>query len=131
MANFMSLNEPYKSDTNRLTEAFELATKSEKQTKVLLAFVQLSRNKHFTLPVSDICQLAGVDSGVIQALAKRIFYHHQKKLSRIYDRDLDDGEIKEMQILSEQQISALDEIKIILKAINLFCCMESQEAVKR
>jgi len=111
MASFMTLNEPYKSDPNRLTEAFDLVAKSEKQTKVLLAFVQLSRNKNFTLPVSDICQLSGSDSSVVQALVKKdIFTVSKQKLSRIYRNGHDADESETLQPLSTQQLLALKEI---------------------
>jgi primosomal protein N' (replication factor Y) (superfamily II helicase) len=111
MASFMTLNEPYKSDINRLTEAFDLVTKSEKQTKVLLAFVQLSRNKHFTLPVSDICQLSGTDNSVVQALVKKeIFTVSKQTLSRIFNNGGGNDETEALQTLSEQQIIALEEI---------------------
>ncbi len=116
MASFMTLNEPYKSDINRLTEAFDLVTKSEKQTKVLLAFVQLSRNKHFTLPVSDICQLSGTDNSAVQALVKKeIFTVSKQRLSRIFNNGSSNDETEALQSLSDQQIIALDEIRVCLE----------------
>jgi len=116
MASFMTLNEPYISDINRLTEAFDLVTKSEKQTKVLLAFVQLSRNKHFTLPVSDICQLSGTDNSAVQALVKKeIFTVSKQRLSRIFNNGSSNDETEALQSLSYQQIIALDEIRVCLE----------------
>jgi primosomal protein N' (replication factor Y) (superfamily II helicase) len=113
MVNYMTLLEPYRSNSDRLTQAFDLVTKSEKQTKALLAFVQISRNKNFTIPVSDICQLAGVDSSVAQALAKKdIFIIEKKKLSRLASKETDEKSLEPLKPLSEQQISALEEINI-------------------
>ena len=112
-ANFMTLNEPYISKPERLTEAFDLVVKSDKQTKALLAFVHLSRNKNYTLPVSDICQLAGVDSSAIQAMAKKdIFNITKQTISRIQYTTDEDAQKEALQTLSEQQKQALNEIKI-------------------
>ncbi|MBC7884885.1 MAG: primosomal protein N' [Saprospiraceae bacterium] len=114
MLNFMSLNEPYKSDPNRLTEAFDLVVNSEKQTKALLAFVQLSRNKIFNLPVSDITQLSGADSNVIQAMAKKnIFTIIKQKHSRIHSIH-DSSSMEKMDELSIIQQNAISEIKNVL-----------------
>ncbi|MBK9736677.1 MAG: primosomal protein N' [Saprospiraceae bacterium] len=112
MVNFMTLNEPYKSEPNLINEAFDMVIKSEKQTKTLLAFIQLSRNKNYTAPVADICQLAGVDSSVVQALTKKnIFTITKQKQSRVKEIGLDDTDKESLQSLSDQQIDALIEIK--------------------
>ena len=71
-ASFITLNEPYVSEPSKLNDAFDLVARSEKQTKALLAFVQISRNKNFTQAVSDICHLANVDTAAIQAMVKMI-----------------------------------------------------------
>lgn len=111
LVNYATLLEPYKSQPDRLTEAFDLVTKSENQTKALLAFVQICRNKNFTIPVSDICQLAGIDSSVMQALAKKsIFSIEKKKLSRITTKAMDEKPPEPLQSLSGQQLLALEEI---------------------
>jgi len=116
MINYMTLLEPYRSHFDRLSEAFDLVSKSEKQTKALLAFVQICRNKNFTIPVSDICQLAGIDSSVIQALARKdIFIIEKKKLSRIPTKQEDDQIPEALQSLSLQQISALENINTHFK----------------
>ncbi|HMR88677.1 MAG TPA: primosomal protein N', partial [Saprospiraceae bacterium] len=116
MVNFVSLNEPYLSEPNRLSEAFDLVANSEKQTKALLAFVQISRNKIFSMPVSDIYLLADVDSSVLQAIAKKgIFTIQKQKLSRITDRS-ETQEPEGMDPLSDMQVNAINEIKSILTA---------------
>ncbi len=114
MVNFVSLNEPYLSEPNRLSEAFDLVANSEKQTKALLAFVQISRNKIFSMPVSDIYLLADVDSGVLQAIAKKgIFNIKKQKLSRITDRS-ENQQPEAMDPLSNMQVNAIAEIKKVL-----------------
>ncbi|HMU04944.1 MAG TPA: primosomal protein N', partial [Saprospiraceae bacterium] len=116
MVNFVSLNAPYLSEPNRLSEAFDLVANSEKQTKALLAFVQISRNKIFSMPVSDIYLLADVDSSVLQAIAKKgIFTIQKQKLSRITDRS-ETQEPEGMDPLSDMQVNAINEIKSILTA---------------
>jgi primosomal protein N' (replication factor Y) len=116
MVNFVSLNEPYLSEPNCLSEAFDLVANSEKQTKALLAFVQISRNKIFSMPVSDIYLLADVDSSVLQAIAKKgIFTIQKQKLSRITDRS-ESQQPEAMDPLSYMQVNAIDDIKKILAA---------------
>jgi len=116
MVNFVSLNEPFLSEPNRLSEAFDLVANSEKQTKALLAFVQISRNKIFSMPVSDIYLLADVDSSVLQAIAKKgIFTIQKQKLSRITDRS-ETQQPEAMDPLSDMQVNAINEIKSILTA---------------
>lgn len=111
MVNFMVLCEPYKSDPESINAAFDIVTKSDKQTKALLAYVQMSRNKNFTIPVSDVCQLAGVDASVIQAMVKKsIFTISRQNQSRIFKKEENELANHEMQTLSVQQIQALDEI---------------------
>lgn len=113
MVNFMALNDIYIAQPNRLTEAFDLVAKSEKQTKALLAFVQLSKNKVFKMLVSDVCSLAGVESSVIQAMAKKDIFVITKEIhSRIIDRTAND-DAEDMSSLSELQVNAVTEIKKI------------------
>ncbi len=114
MVNFVFLNEPYLSEPNQLSKAFDLVANSEKQTKALLAFVQISRNKIFSMPASDITSLAGVDSSVIQAIAKKdIFTINKQKLSRIHSKTAD-HEPEAMDPLSDMQVNAIREIHSIL-----------------
>ena len=111
-ANFITLNEPYLSDSGQLTDAFDLVARSEKQTKALLAYVQLSRNKNFTLPVADVCSLAVTDSSAIHAMVKKnIFTITKQVLSRIHDKNHEANEKEAMLPLSSQQILALSEIQ--------------------
>ena len=81
---YMTLNEPFASDRQQLASAFDLVAKSEKQTNALLAFVQLSANRTHSLPAADICRMAGADTSVLHAIAKKGICTLEKKIvSRI------------------------------------------------
>jgi len=111
MVNYITLNEPYLTNQNLLTKAFDLVAKSDKQTKALLAFVQISRNKIFTVPVSEICQLAGVDTTTVLALAKKQIFTLEKKIySRIGLNAIEKQETQTLQPLNQLQTEALIEI---------------------
>lgn len=110
-ATFITLNEQYSSDPIKINDAFALVEKSEKQTKALLAFVQISRNKNFTQPVSDICQLAKIDTPVIQAMVKKdIFTISKQVVSRLHQHAHTENTDKIHHKLSHQQTSGLKEI---------------------
>ena len=83
-ANFISLSAAFATGSEGWTRAFDMVTKSDKQTRFLLAFAQLSRNEQGTLPASDILKLSGLDSSVIQALVKKgILTLEKKAISRL------------------------------------------------
>lgn len=114
--NYAVLDEEYQHHPDKLVEAFDAIAKSELQTKALLAFVQLSKNKKFSLPVSEVCQLAGVDTSVIRALEKKkIFSIHQQIQSRINKDDTEESALEWLQPLSEAQNQALIAIQSFFK----------------
>ncbi len=107
--NFLTLNEPYVSNKDLLTEVFDKIQKSEKQTRLLLAFVQLSKSQN-SIPASDVYELANADSAVAKALAKKgVFTIEKKTISRIQSGTNDEKTIK--QPLSVLQTTALEEIE--------------------
>lgn len=107
---FLTLNEPYRSNPEKLTEVFDKIAKSEKQTRLLLAFVQLSKNKTFSIPASDIYTLSGGNSSIARAMAKKdVFTIEKKTISRIKSDVVDEG--PSIPPLSPMQITALEEIK--------------------
>jgi primosomal protein N' (replication factor Y) (superfamily II helicase) len=111
-ASFITLHEIYQEDLSKLNEAFDLVARSEKQTKALLAFVQVSRNKNFTQSVSDICQLAHVDTSVIQAIVKKnIFTISKQVVSRINNHIAHHAENDLNHQLSQQQEEGLKAIE--------------------
>lgn len=107
---FMTLAEPYLSNPNLLSEAFDKVSKSEKQTQMLLAFVQLSRNNQYTFPISEVCSLAGVDSSVARAVERKgIIQIEKKTISRLSQHATDDPALK--QPLSKIQQRVIEAIE--------------------
>jgi primosomal protein N' (replication factor Y) (superfamily II helicase) len=109
VATYIRLKEPYASDTEgyALAAAFDLVKSSEKQTNVMLAYAQISRNLTF-IKASDIYEKAKVDISVLRAIEKKgIFEIYEKEVSRVggYDEDVTDA--TEM---SDQQTKAVYEI---------------------
>lgn len=77
------LAEPYASQPALLEEAFALCSRSSRQVEALMAYVQLSRKQEF-IRRQDIYQAAGVDSAVLNALAKKqIFSLYEREVSRL------------------------------------------------
>jgi primosomal protein N' (replication factor Y) len=96
---------------NRSTEAeraaaFEQVARSEKQTAVLLEFIQYSRDQPYVRR-SDLSKRTGASDAQIKALVKKeIFHFYDREISR-----LSQGEaVAEPGELSEQQLRALEEI---------------------
>ena len=106
MATFVKLTARHKEDNN-LTNAFELVSKSTKQTEVLLAFAQLSRQQK-EVSVTDLATLAKVDAATIKALVKKeIFSVFERTVSRL---NLDEkSEINALPQLTEAQNTALQQ----------------------
>lgn len=102
------LQEPFASEPQRLTEAFELTTKSDRQTRALMAFIQLDKQHDFVRK-SDVYKKSNTDTSVINALIKKgIFIDYEKKISRIAgfeDEVVGAGE------LSPRQVEVISELK--------------------
>ena len=88
--------------------AFDLVSRSEKQTAVLLEYVQYSRTQPYVRR-SDLSKRTGASDGVIRALVKKgIFEFYDREVSRLST----DGEAAaDAKPLSEQQAQALAEIR--------------------
>jgi primosomal protein N' (replication factor Y) len=98
------LVEPYVSQPERLVEAFEKVSRSDRQTEALMAFIQLSKKQEF-IRKQDIYKLANVDTSVIKAMVKKeIFETYDKEVSRMgaYEEETVDA-----QVLSDQQNAAI------------------------
>jgi len=109
------LQEPYNTDSNLLEEAFELTTRSQKQTEALLAFVQIYKTQKFVRK-QDLYKMAGVDSTVLKALEKKaIFELYDQEISRV-------GKYEEAVVdkfdLTQNQISAIASIKEFYQSKN-------------
>ena len=105
---YICLTERYINKGDVLTEAFDKAKRSEKQTRALLSYVQLSRSEVW-IAKKEIYKTADVDSGVINALIrKEIFQLEAKEVSRIGNERID---AKELPALNPYQVTAMEEIK--------------------
>ncbi|NBC07328.1 MAG: primosomal protein N', partial [Bacteroidetes bacterium] len=102
------LCEPYLSQPERLQEAFEQVSRATRQTEALMAYVQVSRDLEFVRR-QDIYAKANVDSSVLKAMEKKgIFELYDREVSRLGSYE---EETIEAHQLSEQQVTALEEIK--------------------
>lgn len=106
------LKEPFLSQPDLLSEAFEVVQKSERQMRALLGFIQLSKKENFvTRPA--LCKAADVDSSVIKAIEKKeIWEVYERTISRIGG----EGEKGELtQVLSPQQATALESMEHLFR----------------
>ncbi len=109
---FVRLSDTYADKGTNMAEAFNLTLRSEKQTRAILGYVQLSKQQEW-IPKSEINKLANVDSTTIKALVKKgIFDIEAKEVSRIANELLEE---KELPPLSENQIRAIAEIEELQK----------------
>ena len=106
---FVRVIEPYDS----VELALELTQRSQKQSNALLALYSL-RQKMNEVPKKAIYDMAGVDSAVINAIAKKgIVEIYQREVSRL---DILDVPVeKNIQPLTDQQTHALDQINAAFK----------------
>lgn len=105
----VKLSEPYASNLELLEEAFELLGNSNRQVEALMAFIHLSK-KLDMVQSQDVCKKASVDATVLKAIEKKgIFEIYKKDVSRIAGYE---EELVESSELSEQQISAIEAIKV-------------------
>lgn len=100
--------EPYASDADSLHLAFDLVSRSAKQERALLAFIQLSKQQGFVRQ-SELIRLSDTDHSTIKAMVK-------KELVEVYDREISRlGSYEEDTIeaagLAPQQVQALAAIK--------------------
>ncbi|MCX8210643.1 MAG: primosomal protein N' [Lewinella sp.] len=97
----------YTTEAERIA-AFELVSKSERQTAVLLEYLQLMRNQPFIRRV-DLTKRTGASDAVIKAMVKKeIFELYEHEVSRISGVE---GEASEAFDLSEQQVTALAQVQ--------------------
>lgn len=104
----MRLQEPYASRPELLEEAFELVSRSAKQTEALLAYVQLSKKEPF-VKKQALAGIANADPGTLKALEKKgILESFEQEVSRLPGYE-DEAAIQAG--LSDAQVKALDEIR--------------------
>lgn len=99
-----------------LTKAFDLVSRSQKQTQALLAFIDLAKKQEF-IRRQDIYNRASVDSSVLKAMEKKgILESYDKEVSRI---GVYEDELLEAHNLADQQVTALEEIEKQFKEKNV------------
>lgn len=112
LSDFVRLTKKYASKGDIMSEAFEKTVRSEKQTRALLSYVQLSRAQEW-IPKSDIAKLANIDTSPIKALVKKeIFEIEKKEVSRISQELLEE---KKLPPLNDKQAIVLKEIEELFK----------------
>jgi len=110
---FIKTTDSYKGD--KITAALDLTTKSEKQTRALLSYAQLSRNQEW-VSKKKIRNHADVDSSVFKALQKKgIIKIEKKEVSRLSHELITQTEPPP---LNEHQTTALSEIETLFETQN-------------
>jgi len=97
----------YQTEAQRIA-AFDLVSKSEKQTAVLLEYLQLMRDQPF-IKRADLTRRTGASAAIIKAMVKKgIFELYEHEISRITGAEGETGDAFE---LTEQQVSALTQVR--------------------
>jgi primosomal protein N' (replication factor Y) len=108
MEDYLRLTEVYRDKGDKLNDAFDKLTRSEKQTRALLSYIQLSRAQEW-VSKKEIYKHAQVGSAEINAIVrKEIFQKESKEVSRISNERIG---AKELPPLNPHQIVAIDEIR--------------------
>lgn len=106
------LAEPYRSNAELLSQAFDLCAKAQRQTEALLAFIQLSRQHAAAdggVLRSAVYKTAQADAATLQAMAKKkIFELFEREVSRIGGYE---DELAAAQELAPQQLATLEKIQ--------------------
>ena len=107
------LTQEYRDDPDKLTEALDAVSRSEKQTRAILAIYQFSK-KQDIIPKSDIYNISQTDNSVLKALEKKgIIEISEMEVSRLLQGSY---EQKELPPLTDEQSRALGEIKEYFKS---------------
>ncbi|MDX1942414.1 MAG: primosomal protein N' [Saprospiraceae bacterium] len=110
------LCEPYASEPDRINEAYDKLTRSNRQEEALLAYLQLIKKQEF-IRKQDIYDLAKVDAAVLTAMAKKgIFELYEREVSRLggYEEETIDSEE-----LAPQQEEAISKLRAHLESKNV------------
>ncbi|MEM9888709.1 MAG: primosomal protein N' [Bacteroidota bacterium] len=93
----------------QLSQAFELLKRSEKQTNVLMAYLQLSREQEHVRKQDIYKKVEKSDSATLNAMCKKgVLEIYEREISRVAGYE---EELEEKLDLSSQQIDALEAIK--------------------
>lgn len=111
------LQAPYTLESELLSDAFELIKRSEKQTNLLLAFLQLHQQQAYIRRDDLYKKVPNANSSNLQALEKKgIFEYYEMEISRI--RELTQFNT-EQPPLSEQQQQAITQINSLFQEKNV------------
>ena len=108
---YIVLHPQFRSE-EQMNAVFELCSRSEKQTRALLAYFQLSRGQQ-SVAQEELIKTANVDSATIKAIVdKGIFQITEQQINRVGGR----GRILDPELvpLSSSQKAAFEQIKISL-----------------
>lgn len=95
-------------DPKNQAEAFDLTAKSEKQTAVLLEYLQLSMSREFVRR-ADLTKRTGASDASIKSMVKKgIFELYRREVSRITKAK---GEQQDTYELTEQQVEAVTQVQ--------------------
>ncbi|NNE26153.1 MAG: primosomal protein N' [Saprospiraceae bacterium] len=96
MEDYIRFTDLYRNQDTNIPKAFDLVARSEKQTRALLSYVQLSRNQDW-IPKTDLYKLAQIDNSVIKALQKKsIFEVEAKEVSRISKKIVEEKSVPDL-----------------------------------
>lgn len=111
------LREPYLSEPELLQDAFNLTKRSEKQTNVLMAFIQMNRQREHIRKTDIYKAVEKADSNTLKAMEKKgVFELYDLEISRVKSYD---EELSLQQILSEQQTRAIEQLNEVFKEKNV------------
>ncbi len=109
------LQEPYLSTPEKRREAFELLTRSVKQTNAMLAYFQLEKTQSFVRK-QEICDVAKVDAATVVALEKKgIFTIYAREVSRLGTYE---DELNWQPAFTNSQLEAYQSVQQIFKKQN-------------
>jgi primosomal protein N' (replication factor Y) len=107
---FVSLEESYRSHPEAMRPAYEMVKRSKKQTDLLLAFSELSRDGKDVQPVKDLTGRSGTELGDIRKMVQKgIFILHEGPLYAL-QQSKSMLDVKSP-VLDDAQLIALERIK--------------------
>lgn len=103
----VQLVEPFRTDEKFMNDAFEKVARSEKQTRALVAIIQLDKKQPF-IRKQDVYNLVDVDLATLKAMNKKgIIEFYDRQVSRLGNYEEETVDAAE---LSPQQITAIESV---------------------
>ncbi|MEZ4991394.1 MAG: primosomal protein N' [Saprospiraceae bacterium] len=105
----LQLAEPYASDRGQLSEAFDKLKRSDKQSEVLLAYIQLEKKQPYVCR-QDIYKLVDADSSVLKAMEKKgVLDLYDREVSRLGSYEEETVDAKSLSLQQEEAIRQTQE----------------------